>query len=220
MALSLGTAYDCLVTEKCSDPLACSLKTKKMMLFFLLFSPTVRVSLSSENSNPSVLLCAVYKTVAACSSLHCIYFGTGTAWLCPVDEDCPCIYFGTGTAWLCPVDEDCPCIYFEMGIAWLSDPWNGYFMSEWSVSCRCGLPVYLLWDRHCMNDDYEWSSCVCPVDVDCLCIYFGIGIAWMSDPVVSCGCGLSVYPLWDRYCMNQWSGCVLWVWTVCVPTIG
>ena len=184
-------------------------------MHFLLFSPPVRVSLSSENSNPSVLFCAVYKTVAACSSLCCIYFGMGTAWLCPVDEDCLCIYFGTGTAWLCPVHEDCLCIYFEMGIVWLSDPWNGYFMSEWSVSCRCGLPVYLLWDRHCMNDDYEWSSCVlwmwsvcvstlgsvvhewviqlCPVGVDCLCIYFGIGIAWISDPVVSCGCGLPVH---------------------------
>ena len=50
-----------------------------------------------------------------------------------------CIYFGMGTAWLCPVHEDCLCIYSEMGIAWLSDPWNGYFMSEWS---DCVLQVW------------------------------------------------------------------------------
>ena len=65
-----------LLQKKCSDSMACSLKTMKMLLFFsFLFAPTVRVSLFSENSNSSVLFCAVYKTVAACSSLHCVTLG-------------------------------------------------------------------------------------------------------------------------------------------------
>ena len=119
-----------------------------------------------------------------------------------------------GISWvsdLCPAGVDCLCIYFGIGIAWMtimSDP-VVCVLWMWTV-CVSTLGSVL----------HEWVIRLCPVGVDCLCTHYGIGIAWISDPVVSCGCGLSVYLLWDRYCMNQWSSCVLWMWTACTSTLG
>ena len=116
-----------------------------------------------------------------------------------------------GISWvsdLCPAGVDCLCIYFGIGIAWMT-------IMSYPVAC-----VLWMWTVRVSTLGsvlHEWVIRLCPVGVDCLCTYYGIGIAWISDPVVSCGCGLPVHLPEEGCCMDEWSAWpvdvdFLWMW--------